>query len=71
MPGESAAHWLIELDENLPARQAMPNATGQSGQGNAGGWPSTTGNPSGGGRSNNAQSGGGGGGQSGGGGGKK
>lgn len=28
--------------------------TGQSGQGNAGGWPSTTGKPSGGGRSNNS-----------------
>lgn len=27
--------------------------TGQSGQGSAGGWPSTTGNKSGGGRSNN------------------
>lgn len=27
--------------------------TGQSGQGNSGGWPSTTGNPSGRGRSNN------------------
>lgn len=27
--------------------------TGQTGQGNAGGWPSTTGNDSGGGRSNN------------------
>lgn len=27
--------------------------TGQSGQGNGGGWPSTTGNPSGRGRSNN------------------
>lgn len=30
--------------------------TGQSGQGNGGGWPSTTGNPSGGGRSNNGSS---------------
>ena len=28
-------------------------ATGMSGKGNGGGWPSTTGNPSGGGRSNN------------------
>ncbi len=28
--------------------------TGQSGQGNVGGWPSTTGNKSGGGRSNNS-----------------
>ena len=31
--------------------------TGQSGQGNAGGWPSTTGNKSGGNRSNNTTSG--------------
>lgn len=32
--------------------------TGQSGQGNAGGWPATTGGKSGKGRSNNTQSGG-------------
>ena len=32
--------------------------TGQKGQGNAGGWPSTSKNPSGGGRSNNSQGGG-------------
>ncbi len=32
--------------------------TGQSGQGKAGGWPSTTGNKSGGGRSNNTSGGG-------------
>lgn len=31
---------------------AMGKKTSQSGQGNAGGWPSTTGNKSGGGRSN-------------------
>lgn len=31
--------------------------TGQSGQGNAGGWPSTSGNKSGGNRSNNTSSG--------------
>lgn len=29
------------------------SSSGGRGQGNAGGWPSTTGNPSGGGRSNN------------------
>ena len=34
------------------------DATKMSGQGNAGGWPSTTGNPSGGGRSNNGSNGG-------------
>ncbi|WP_185968961.1 hypothetical protein [Carboxylicivirga sp. M1479] len=32
--------------------------TGQKGQGNAGGWPATTGNKSGGGRSNNTTGGG-------------
>lgn len=31
----------------------MANKSGKSGQGNAGGWPSTTGNKSGAGRSNN------------------
>lgn len=34
----------------------MSKKTGQSGQGNKGGWPSTTGNPSGKGRSNNSSS---------------
>ena len=31
------------------------SSSGGRGQGNAGGWPSTTGNPSGGGRSNNSK----------------
>lgn len=34
-------------------RHLMGGKTGMTGQGNGGGWPSTTGNPSGGGRSNN------------------
>ncbi|MFK7797481.1 MAG: hypothetical protein AB8E82_08515 [Aureispira sp.] len=35
----------------------MGKKTGQSGQGNGAGWPSTTGNKSGGGRSNNTSGG--------------
>lgn len=50
---ESTLHLVLRLRGGMPKGGKSGKGSSGRGQGNGGGWPSTTGNPSGGGRSNN------------------
>ena len=51
---EATLHLVLRLRGGMPKGGGKGGGSSSGrGQGNAGGWPSTTGNPSGGGRSNN------------------